>query len=57
MIKYKLMKLNLIILLLFLTAAGGAANGQQIYDVANIPAELMKNSTVVVRNEEQVLTR
>lgn len=56
MIKYKLMKLNLIILLLFLTAAGGTANGQQIYDVANIPAELMKNSTVVVRNEEQVLT-
>jgi len=30
--------------------------GQGIYDVANISADLLKNSTVVVRNEEQQFT-
>jgi len=50
------MRLSLFNLLLLVTVACGAAQGQQIYDVANIPAELLKNSTVIVRNEEQVLT-
>lgn len=31
------------------------ASAQEIYDVANIPAELLKKSTVVIRNEEQHL--
>lgn len=50
------MRLNAFNLLLLVTATCGVARGQQIYDVANIPAELLKNSTVVVRNEEQILT-
>lgn len=50
------MRLSFFNLLLLFTATYGIAQGQQIYDVANIPAELLKNSTVVVRNEEQVFT-
>ncbi|MDO7744523.1 MAG: DUF3857 domain-containing protein, partial [Pedobacter sp.] len=29
---------------------------QENYDIAKIPAELLKNSTIVVRNEEQTFT-
>lgn len=43
--------------ILFFTAAllgMVRVNGQGIYDVSKIPAELSKNASVVVRNEEQV---
>jgi len=50
------MRISFLTFIMLCTGIYGVAQGQQIYDVANIPAELLKNSTVVVRNEEQVLT-
>lgn len=47
------MRLRLFIWILLLTT-GSFAQGQELYDVAGIPAGLLKNATVVVRNEEQV---
>jgi transglutaminase-like putative cysteine protease len=35
-----------------LSVIAGSAHAQNAYDVANIPAELMKGSTAVVRNEQ-----
>jgi transglutaminase-like putative cysteine protease len=49
------MKINFFTLILLLGTVAGV-RGQQIYDVALIPAELVKNATVVVRNEEQILS-
>jgi hypothetical protein len=49
------MKINFFTLILLLGTMAGV-RGQQIYDVALIPAELVKNATVVVRNEEQILS-
>lgn len=40
------------LLLAALTVVAGLAHAQNAYDVANIPAELMKGSTAVVRNEQ-----
>ena len=48
------MKINIYILAVLLSYAG-LAKSQELYDVAKIPVELVKNSTVVVRNEEQNL--
>jgi len=48
------MKINFFTLITFLSTVLGA-QAQQTYDVANIPAELIKNATIVVRNEEQIL--
>ncbi|KIO75512.1 hypothetical protein TH53_20345 [Pedobacter lusitanus] len=39
----------------FLISCTIITNAQEVYDVANIPADLMQKSTVVVRNEEQNL--
>lgn len=48
------MKINIYLFALLISYAG-LAKSQELYDVAKIPAELLKNSTVVVRNEEQNL--
>lgn len=49
------MKLNVYIFLI-LMGCTGLAKSQEIYNVAGIPAELVKNSSVVVRNEEYGFT-
>ncbi|WP_158795719.1 DUF3857 domain-containing protein [Pedobacter sp. L105] len=48
------MKINIYLFTILLSYAG-VAKSQESYDVTKIPAELIKNSTVVVRNEEQNL--
>jgi len=48
------MKINIYILTILLIYTG-FAKAQEVYDVARIPAELLKNSTFIVRNEERNL--
>lgn len=49
------MKLNhLFIFLVLICGTSKLVQGQELYDVAKIPADLLKNATMVVRNEEQV---
>jgi hypothetical protein len=48
------MRLNIYILSV-LFAGNGLAKGQEIYDSARIPADLIKNADAVVRNEEYSL--
>ncbi|MBB5436674.1 hypothetical protein HDC92_000338 [Pedobacter sp. AK017] len=42
------------VLLIVSLLALSRVNAQEIYDVSKIPAELLKNASVVIRNEEQV---
>jgi hypothetical protein len=48
------MKINTF-LFAFVFCSATIAHAQEAYDVANIPAELLKKSTIVIRNEEQNL--
>lgn len=46
------MKRSVLLTVAFLTFSG--VNAQGLYDVSKIPADLMKNASVIIRNEEQV---
>lgn len=50
------MRIKVLTWIFLLGGTGAAANAQGLYDVAKIPAELVKDATTVVRNEERSFT-